>query len=272
MSKYVREIDSIQQLRNTPTSDAAAAHVRTPTGQSGVFVPMDADRFGRGDDGAVALQASDGTWWVRSNAQRGHAVDVREFGAVPDSDGTAGSGTDSTNAFQAAVDWAIDNGHALKVPPNASDPSLGYRITQPIVVQGDELIISGVSPRPKIYKTTNETSGLPTTDFGGESIDYDVDAFFIFQHSQGEGARKGIRTENLFLVSTATNRAEYGYFQPYISNFYHTNIKFNETFFGIWGRSNFIGKIERCESFNPQHHIFMESSENISTSLHIDQN
>jgi hypothetical protein len=68
MSKYVREIDSIQQLRDTPTSDAAAAHVRTPTGQSGVFVPMSADPFGNGDDGAVALKATDGTWWVRKAA------------------------------------------------------------------------------------------------------------------------------------------------------------------------------------------------------------
>jgi len=81
MSKYVREIDSIQELRRTPTSDAAAAHVRTPTGQSGVFVPMDADPFGNGDDGAVALQASDGTWWVRKSAQTGDRLHLSELGA-----------------------------------------------------------------------------------------------------------------------------------------------------------------------------------------------
>lgn len=81
MSKYVREIDSIQELRNTPTSDAAAAHVRTPTGQSGIFVPMDGDPFGRGDDGAVALQASDGTWWVRKQVLENKVVNVKWFGA-----------------------------------------------------------------------------------------------------------------------------------------------------------------------------------------------
>jgi len=81
MSKFVREVDSIDGLRNTPTSDAAAAHVRTPTAQSGVFVPMDADPFGNGDDGAVALQASDGRWWVRSKAKDGNPFQPEWWGA-----------------------------------------------------------------------------------------------------------------------------------------------------------------------------------------------
>jgi len=79
MSKFVREVDSIDELRNTPTSDAAAAHVRTPTEQSGIFVPMDGDPFGNGDDGATALQATDGTWWVRKAATDN--ARVRWFGS-----------------------------------------------------------------------------------------------------------------------------------------------------------------------------------------------
>jgi len=85
MSKYVREIDSIQQLRNTPTSDAAAAHVRTPTGKSGMFVPMDGDPFGNGDDGTDVLQASNGTWWVRQATVGGRpTADNLASGTIPD--------------------------------------------------------------------------------------------------------------------------------------------------------------------------------------------
>lgn len=113
MSKYVREVDSIQALRSTTTSDAAAAHVRTPTGRSGVFVPLDADPFGNGDDAAVALRASDGTWWARKKALDGIA-DPRWWGAVLD------GSTDDTSALRSAIDflspgdrWILEGGVAL---------------------------------------------------------------------------------------------------------------------------------------------------------------
>jgi len=100
MSKYVREVDSIQGLRNTPTSDAAAAHVRTPTGKSGVFVPFDSDPFGNGDDGAVALEGPSG-WWVRKPA-------VEEGRANPLWWGLSESASGATNAaaLQSAIDFA----------------------------------------------------------------------------------------------------------------------------------------------------------------------
>jgi hypothetical protein len=115
MSKYVREIDSIQALRNTPTSDAAAAHVRTPTGQSGVFVPMDGDPFGRGDDGATALQASDGTWWTRESIFESGTVSVRSFGASP----TASAATNAS-AIKAAIDFAENEQNVLVVVPHGT--------------------------------------------------------------------------------------------------------------------------------------------------------
>lgn len=161
MSKYVREIDSIQQLRNTPTSDAAAAHVRTPTGQSGVFVPMDADPIGNGDDGVVALQASDGTWWVRKKATEG-TVWLAWYGI---------GGSDDTNAINTARDTAEQIADTLLGDQTATlklrdDKSATYNgeLVVSNGVQVDlkgELIFGGTAPQGlTLGDTSSQTSGL----------------------------------------------------------------------------------------------------------------
>jgi len=72
------EVDHITDLRSLDGTEATSAHVRTPTGQSGIFLPKDVDPFGNGDDGAVVFQASDGTLWVRKEAF--HEARVQWFG------------------------------------------------------------------------------------------------------------------------------------------------------------------------------------------------
>jgi hypothetical protein len=85
MSDLVRDVDSIDQLRRTPTDPPTAAYVRTPTAQAGVFVPYTADPIGNGDDGHDAVQNSDGNWWVRKEAlaaPRGARVDFPSYDNV----------------------------------------------------------------------------------------------------------------------------------------------------------------------------------------------
>jgi hypothetical protein len=134
MSKYVREVDSIDGLRDTPTSDAAAAHVRTPTGQSGIFVPMDGDPFGNGDDGATALQARDGTWWTRRTALEG-TFNARHFGAQKDRQG------DAAPAIQSAIDTAAgfssDRPATVRIPNGVYSIESGITLPDRVQLVGD---------------------------------------------------------------------------------------------------------------------------------------
>jgi len=60
----------------------------------------------------------------------GAPVNITDFGAVGDSDGTTGNGTDSTAAIQAAVTYANVNGLSVYLPSGT------YRITAPINFAG----------------------------------------------------------------------------------------------------------------------------------------
>jgi hypothetical protein len=55
-------------------------HVRSPVGQGGIFLPIDADPFENGDDGAVAVELADDGWWVRESVAGGGSIDLRHFG------------------------------------------------------------------------------------------------------------------------------------------------------------------------------------------------
>jgi hypothetical protein len=82
VSKYVRELDSVEGLRSAPVSDAAAAHCRTPSGKAGTFAPMTGDPYGAGDDGRDVVRAPGGAWWVREETRAD--VTVRRPGDLPD--------------------------------------------------------------------------------------------------------------------------------------------------------------------------------------------
>lgn len=56
--------------------------------------------------------------------------DIRRYGAVGDSNGTTGNGTDNTAALQAAVDYAEQFGGAVFIPVGC------YRFTAPIIMTG----------------------------------------------------------------------------------------------------------------------------------------
>jgi len=169
MSKYVREIDSLDGLRDTPTSDAAAAHVRTPTGQSGVFVPMDGDPFGNGDDGGIALQATDGTWWVRKDAITS-PINVAWLGGDEQALNTALSNFDTVTVpdgvtIRAEQEITLPEGTTLLGPGKiefspASDfqDAIGFGSSDDIRVEG--LTVEHVNSRPG----TNLIQGLQPSD------------------------------------------------------------------------------------------------------------
>lgn len=73
-----------------------------------------------------------GTGAVATTAQAKlrESVSVLDFGAVGDSNGTTGNGTDDTAAIQAAVDYANANGRSVFIPSGI------YRVTAPIDFTG----------------------------------------------------------------------------------------------------------------------------------------
>lgn len=98
-------VQDITTLRNISGSAGHVVPVGGDTG--GLFVNKASDPFGNGDDGAVVLQASDGSWWVRDIGER---VDARSFGVAPD-------GIDRTNELQNAVSFCEGENYSLQLPP-----------------------------------------------------------------------------------------------------------------------------------------------------------
>jgi len=192
MSKYVREIDSIDGLRNTPTSDAAAAHVRTPSGQSGLFVPMDGDPFGRGDDGAVALQARDGAWWARKEALSDGVLRAEWWGVSEDN-----TPQENDEAFKALFSSVINLSRRIILPGGT------IKIDEPIFVDGgtenpsSNYHIEGAQKRlTTIQKTSSTTVNAPLAQ-------KNPNACFVFDGDPGDGLigsitpATGLRVENI---------------------------------------------------------------------------
>jgi hypothetical protein len=78
------------------------------------------------------LQAGTGAQLRTVQSKLREAVSVRDFGAVGDSNGTTGNGTDDTAAIQAAVTFANAAGRSVYVPTGC------YRITSPINFAGSQ--------------------------------------------------------------------------------------------------------------------------------------
>jgi hypothetical protein len=107
----VREVPTLNALRELSTHDAASAHVRTPSHQSGLFLPMEEDPFGNGDDGATVVQGSNENWWVRQEALA-DSVQATWFGLGAELEG------DDTKALRRALDFA--EGGTLVLPRNGT--------------------------------------------------------------------------------------------------------------------------------------------------------
>lgn len=117
-------------------SDVALAKTAAPTGSNLVG-------FVQSGTGAT-------TRTVQSKLR--DVVSVKDFGAVGDSNGTTGNGTDDTAAFQAAIDYikASGGGYALYVPEGT------YRLTSRLLIDAAiRMVGEGCSP----YVTTPGTRG-----------------------------------------------------------------------------------------------------------------
>lgn len=108
-----------------------------------------------GNDGSnwIGFEAS-GTGAVARSAQAKmrDVVSVKDFGAVGDSNGTTGNGTDDTAAVQAAIDYikASGGGYSLYVPEGT------YRLTSRLLIDSAVRVVGeGCSP----YVTTPGTRG-----------------------------------------------------------------------------------------------------------------
>lgn len=121
----IRNVENISDLRNVSTNGIRAARVTDDT-QGGVFIPKQNDPFGNGDDGATALQAGDGTWWVRQAALEG-PIRGRWFGID-------GSGTDRTSELSSMLsfggrEYVLDANGTLRVGNVTVPDGATFRIT-----------------------------------------------------------------------------------------------------------------------------------------------
>lgn len=107
-----RSVENITDLRDISTNKVRAVYVQKPDGQSGIFLPKQTDPFGNGDDGATALQATDGTWWVRKAALNTDVVRPEWFGLI------RGTTDEQTARVQRAIEWLHDQerGGTVKIP------------------------------------------------------------------------------------------------------------------------------------------------------------
>lgn len=130
----LREIDSISDLRSlTGGVNQTSVHVRTPSEEAGVFLPKNKDPFGLGDDGAIALQADQSTWWARESVLRGERINAGDFGLAGDGQ------TDDEPELQKAIDAAENEGLTLILPPG------DYYLRDRLVVD-ESLTIAGHGP------------------------------------------------------------------------------------------------------------------------------
>jgi len=238
MSKYVREVDSIDGLRDTPTSDAAAAHVRTPTGQSGTFVPMDADPFGRGDDGAVAVQARDGAWWVRESYFTNESVSVKDFGAK-------GDGSDATQAFKDAVSKAQKITSGTQVSPQAGIgveiyvPRGTYLLSENIQIPVGGVTIRGAGPLSSVIKTRDKSN------FTGNS------AFTFGNRSDSDSIEFGA-LKNLMVRGDGTTGANFpsGVFFEKANRWHLENVRFQYVDRPIFVNEGYSGRAFHVDTYH----------------------
>jgi hypothetical protein len=163
-AKEVLEVDDITDLRSVDGSIGDSVHVRTPTGQSGVFVPMDADPFARGDDGATALQSQGGTWWARKDRVERKTVSATEFGlferpnraAIQDAiDFTESRGGGEVTIPSRDGAWGVDG--RIELPPKCTLSGQGRRNTRLLFLHSG----AGIRPRDENGNvTTSERTGV----------------------------------------------------------------------------------------------------------------
>lgn len=119
-------VSQLSDLRSTSASSTGEL-VQVSSDNGGLFVAKASDPFGNGDDGATALQASDGTWWVRREALADEPIKAKWYGLEE------GSGVDNTSALQTALD------HFLRV--ELPDGDYG-EISTPITLRAGHKITS----------------------------------------------------------------------------------------------------------------------------------
>jgi hypothetical protein len=160
-------------------------------------VPFDSDPFGNGDDGATALQASDGTWWVRKEAKNG--ISRPEWWGFSENNSPEGN----SNALEKAIDF-VDKGEGFDqfvgengVPEsgkvvlpvgqykintvNATYPSLhieGQGLSQTVLEAdtsmsgGDPLIEINGTPSDRIHNVTIKGIGFVGSEIGNTEQEY----------------------------------------------------------------------------------------------------
>ena len=103
-------IDSIDDLRDVDktlyTRCSVSGYTAAGDGGGGMYW-YDSTDTTSADNGGTIIVADDGGRWKLYPAS---TVYVEQFGAIGDAGNTGASGTDDTDAFQAAIDWVAPNG------------------------------------------------------------------------------------------------------------------------------------------------------------------
>jgi len=141
----------VQNLTDLRNYGGSAGHVVAVGGdRGGLFVARDSDPLGNGDDGAVAVQATDGTWWARRSVLRGEPLDVSVFG------------TD-----QSAVRSALDVSKEIRLTPgtytgqiNINEPGSVVHVAEGVTVQLPDSTVGN-----------NDTSGPAALLISADGVD-----------------------------------------------------------------------------------------------------
>jgi hypothetical protein len=123
---------------------------------------MDADPFGRGDDGAVALQASDGTWWVRKSELKGQALEAASFGV---------SGAKGPDANATALNLAIQSSSVVKLPKNATINVNKVEIKSSCLIKGRGATLNGHEESIFSVESNIESLKVENVNFDFENAD-----------------------------------------------------------------------------------------------------
>lgn len=93
-----------------------------------------------------------------------YTINIMDYGAVPDCNGTSGNGTDNTAAVRSAIAAANAVGASIFIPPvPKGSPSSwkGFRITDSLLMKGKNIELYGAGMPQFIYYQLSDTPSIP---------------------------------------------------------------------------------------------------------------